>query len=372
MSAMQFLFWTSFGLAFYAYCGYVLYLWVRARIRTRPIVRAPIFPRVSIILAVRNEGTNLPGKLRSLSCLRYPKDRIQIVCCSDGSTDDTAENLRSQGDTIISVILEDQQGKAHALNEAVQRATGEILFFQDARQPVDPDALAQLVSCFADGSVGAASGELMLTASDGTPSRDGLGVYWRLEKALRKLESATGSVVGVTGAIYAIRRELYTPMPDGTILDDVFIPMHVARMGKRVVFEPSAIARDGVFNQRGKEFKRKVRTLTGNYQLLKLAPWMLTPANPLLFRLISHKLLRLVMPFILVVMLATSGLSEGLFYKCVFLVQIAFYALAALGTVFTGFRRFKPAAIAHTFVMLNIAAAVAFCNFVRGKSTVWV
>ena len=162
----------------------------------------------------------------------------------------------------------------------------------DARQIVDPDAVSELVSCFADPDVGAVSGELLLESA----SADALGIYWKIEKVVRKLESATGSVVGVTGAIYAIRRELYTEIPPGTILDDVFIPMNVARMGKRVVFQPSAIARDRLFNEKGKEFSRKVRTLTGNYQLLRLAPWLLSPSNPLLFRFISHKLLRLLVP----------------------------------------------------------------------------
>ena len=189
---------------------------------------------------------------------------------------------------------------------------------------------------------------------------------------MRKLESASGSVLGVTGAIYAIRRDLYTEIPKGTILDDVFVPMHVARMGKRVVFQPSAIARDKLFSKRGKEFSRKVRTLTGNYQLLRLAPWLLTPANPLLFRFISHKLLRLVSPLFLILMLVASGMSQGLFYQAVFWLQVFFYVLASVGILSPPARKFKPVAIAETFVMLNAAAALAFYNFVTGRNKVWL
>jgi hypothetical protein len=148
--------------------------------------------------------------------------------------------------------------------------------------------------------------------------------------------------------------------------------MNVARMGKRVVFQPSAIARDRLFGDKGKEFSRKVRTLTGNYQLLRLAPWLLSPANPLLFRFLSHKLLRLIVPFLLVLLLITSAMLTGPMYRTFFWSQILFYILAALGVLTPSARRFKPVAIANTFVMLNAAAALAFYNFVVGRNKVWV
>jgi len=147
--------------------------------------------------------------------------------------------------------------------------------------------------------------------------------------------------------------------------------MRVARMGKRVVFQPSAIARDRVFSEKGKEFSRKVRTLTGNYQLRRLAPWLLAPANPLLFRFISHKLLRLLVPILLVLMIAASSVAHGEFYRVIFWLQVIFYALAALGAIVPSARNFKPVAIANTFVMLNAAAALALYNFMMGRNRVW-
>jgi cellulose synthase/poly-beta-1,6-N-acetylglucosamine synthase-like glycosyltransferase len=369
---MKLVFWLCFALVAYAYFGYALWLWLHVRLHRRPILQGPILPDVSIIIAARNEEANLPAKLENLRLLDYPQDRLQIVIASDGSTDRTATILRQQASAIVPVILEQSNGKACALNEAVKHATGEVLIFQDARQLVEPDAVSELVSCFADPAVGAVSGELLLETSSGAPSPDALGVYWKIEKAVRKLESASGSVVGVTGAIYAIRRELYVEIPPGTILDDVFVPMYVARMGKRVVFQPSAIARDQLFAQKGKEFSRKVRTLTGNYQLLRLAPWLLSPANPLLFRFISHKLLRLLAPPLLLLLLVASGLCNGPFYRTVFWLQVLFYALAAFGALSPSARKFKPVAIANTFVMLNVAAALAFYNFAAGRSRVWV
>ena len=265
------------------------------------------------------------------------------------------------------MILERSQGKACALNEAVKKATGEILVFLDTRQAIDANAVSELVSCFADPSVGAVSGELLLDSN----AEEGLGIYWRIEKVVRKLESATGSVVGVTGAIYAIRRELFREIPPGTLLDDVYVPMQVARLGKRVIFEPLAIARDRIFAAKGKEFSRKVRTLTGNYQLLQLAPWLLTSGITLLLRFVCQKLLRLFGPLFLSAMLVSSAVCAGTFYRIVFWLQVAVYLLALIGSWQPSTRQFKPVAVANTFVMLNAAAAVAFYNFITGRDRVW-
>ena len=369
---MRWLFWLCFlGIA-YAYLGYALLLWVQSRLRTRSVAQAVLEPAVSVVIAARNEAANLEAKLESLSRLEYPKDKLEIVIVSDGSTDGTAQFLKDHSYELAGVILDRSHGKANALNQAVKRSTGEILVFLDARQSVDPQAIRNLVQCFADPEVGAVSGELLLEDSTGKGSSEGLGIYWRIEKLVRKLESASGSVVGVTGAIYALRRELYDEIPAGTILDDVYVPMQVALRRKRVIFEPTAIARDRLFGEKGKEFSRKVRTLTGNYQLLRLAPWLLTPANPLLFRFVSHKLMRLLVPLLLIVMFVASARVHTPFYRTVFCLQAAFYALAACGMLVPRAKKLPPVAIANTFVMLNAAAALAFYNFITGKKSVWV
>ena len=368
---MKLTFWVSLSLISYAYFGYAIWLWFCVRLRERPLLKRYSASSVSIIMAVRNEEANLPAKLENLRLLDYPPDRLQIVIASDGSTDRTADILREQPN-VVPVILATSNGKGQALNEAVKLAQGEILVFLDARQVVDEDAVSELVSCFEDPSIGAVSGELLLETPSGTPSEEGLGIYWKIEKAVRKLESASGSVVGVTGAIYAIRRELYTEIPRGTILDDVFIPMNVARMGKRIVFQPLAIARDRIFSKKGKEFSRKVRTLTGNYQLLRLAPWLLSSSNPLLFRFVSHKLLRLLVPLLLILVFVSSAMAGEPFYSVAFWLQMLFYGLAAFGALTPKAKRFKPVAIASTFVMLNAAAALAFYNFIAGRKELWV
>ena len=369
---MRLLFWICVLLVGYAYVGYAVVLAVEHRLRRQPVLRGRMEPRVSIIMAARNEAARLPAKLRNLAELDYPREQMEIIVASDASTDGTADLLRRQEPGVVPVILTEPGGKAVALNEAVLRATGEVLVFLDVRQRVSSSAVSELVSAFADPEVGAVSGELLLETATGEPSSEALGIYWKIEKTVRKLESATGSTVGVTGAIYAMRRELWTGIPPGTILDDVYVPMSVARQGRRVIFLPSAVARDRLFVETGKEFSRKVRTLTGNYQLLRLAPWLLGPSNPLLFRFISHKLCRLLVPLLLVLMLIASAAAPGALYTALFWLQVLVYLLALAGALSPGARRFKPVGIAETFVMLNIAAALAFYNFVTGRNRVWV
>ena len=293
---MKLIFWISFVLIVYTYIGYAVLLWLQSKLWPRPILQDSELRTVSIVIAAHNEEANLRAKLQNLRSSDYPEDKLEIVISSDGSTDKTNEILLASEPSIKIVLLDEAHGKAYALNEAVKRSTGQILVFQDSRQAVEPAAVERLVSCFGDPAIGAVSGELVLTPGSNS-SADGVGLYWKIEKTVRKLESATGSTVGVTGAIYAIRRELYTAIPEGTILDDVFIPMHVARIGKRVVFQPLAVAKDQIFSETGKEFARKIRTLTGNYQLVRTCPWLISFQNPLLFRFVSHKLLRLIVPF---------------------------------------------------------------------------
>ncbi len=355
------------AIVFYAYAGYWLLLRVFAK--RLPVTAEPLLPTVSIIMAARNEAKHLAAKLSNIAQLDYPPELLEIIVVSDGSTDDTATVLAAFPG-VHAVLLPASGGKALALNQGVQRAKGELLFMMDVRQTVDRDALRRLLPPFADTTVGAVSGELMLEQADGSAGGEALGIYWKIEKAVRRMENDSGSVVGVTGAIYLMRRTLYQPLPAGLLLDDVLVPMQVARQGFRVLFQPAAIARDRVFAEPGKEFRRKVRTLTGNLQIVQQAPWLLSRNNPLLFRFVSHKLLRLLVPFLLLVMLVTSGLSTSLFMRVMLVLQLVFFGLALVGTVAPQSRRWRAIAIPATFTMLNVAAATAFYKFITRKN-VW-
>ncbi len=371
---MRWVFWVSLLLVGYTYAGYPLWLYLRFRLRSRPIQPGPISPFVSIILAVHNEENVLPAKLRNLAGLNYPENYFEVCVVSDGSTDGTKRILEANKQKNVRVIISPQhEGKACALNRGIQRARGQIIAFTDARQMIEPDAIRHLVANFADPTVGCVSGELFLGKPDAGTPLDGVGLYWSMERKIRYWEGAAGSVVGATGALYAVRREFLVPLPTETILDDVYVPLHVARQGARVVFEPRARAWDHLVTSSKQEFHRKVRTLTGNYQLLQLAPWLLTRANPLRFEFVSHKLLRLIVPFALAGVLLSSAFLEGAVYELAVVLQLLFYGLGVLAT-------YRPklgiatrlADVALTFLVLNTAATVAFVNFVTGKKEVWV
>src|SRR5207245_2663365 len=271
----------------------------------------------------------------------------------------------------VGLVLE-TIGKAAGLNEAIEVALVEFIIFTDARQIIESKAVRLLAENFADPEVGCVSGELMLGEPDAGEAAKGLGLYWVIEKKIRERESACGSVVGATGALYAVRRRLLVPVPPETILDDVYLPMQVVRQGARVVFEPRARAWDAPNLGTGREFARKVRTLSGNYQLVQLAPWLLSRANPIRFEFVCHKFLRLVVPFALAFALCASTFLPGTIYRVALVAQVAFYGLSLLAMARLKGPLARAADVAFTFVVLNTAAVVAFVNFVTGRRAVWI
>lgn len=370
---MKVLFWSSLSLIFCAYVGYPIYLYFRAKLCPRPIQRGYILPRVTIVLAVHNEEKSLPAKLCNLAALDYPPNLLDVIVVSDGSSDQTNRILLEwQNPNCRVLILPEHCGKASALNYGMAEANGEIICFADARQTIASDGLNNLVANFADPSVGCVSGALILRGCRNAVSSEGVSLYWDLEKKMRNWEGLAGSTVGATGAFYAIRRDLLSPIPVGTILDDAYIPLQVVRQGKRVIFDPRSVAWDDFTPSLGQEFRRKVRTLTGNYQLLALAPWVITTSNPLRSQFICHKLLRLLVPIALIgILISASSVRHGI-YELAFVFQIIFYALAASATWRTkpGFLS-RLANISLAFIVLNTAAAVALVNFITSRKPTW-
>jgi len=392
---MKSVFWVAAALVGYSYLGYPVWLWLRSRWSPRPVRRGFVVssaaPSVSAVMVVRNEEAVIARKLENLLTLDYPQEQLEVVVVSDGSSDRTPTILAGyQGENRTDVRIEAPttgartrvrtlikpicQGKAAGLNDAIKLATGEVLLFTDARQQIEPGALRLLIENFADPDVGAASGELMLGDLISGETGKGMGLYWRIEKKIRELESASGSVAGATGAIYCARRSLLVaPLPEGTILDDVLLPMQIVRQGSRVIFDSRARAWDSADLGEGREFSRKVRTLSGNYQLLQLAPWLLSSQNAIRFEFVSHKLSRLVVPFALLAVLIASIFLPQPVYRAALVAQLAFYtlSLAALAGIKIG-PLSRIADPARTFVVLNSAAMVAFINFVTGRKAVWV
>lgn len=363
------IFWFSVVLLFYTYAGYPLMVWLLAALRPKAVARAADYPSVSIIIAVRNGDSWIAQKLTSCLCQDYPADLLEIVLVSDGCTDRTVEIAREIESPRIRIVeLPEAQGKPAAINEAVRQASGDILIFTDMRQRLERDAVRQLVENFSDPSVGAASGELMLDAANGDGFGEGVDLYWRYEKWLRINEARYGSSVGVTGALYALRRDCFDAIPRDTLLDDVLIPMNVVEKGSRVIFDSRAIAHDMPSSSKIRERQRKIRTIAGNYQLLRLKPSLLNPRrNPIWWQYVSHKILRLAVPVLLFLALVTNIalLNEGWIYGLTLAGQILLYALAFAGIGLPRIQSNRLVRIPATFVMLNWFAVLGFVHFAR-------
>lgn len=333
-----------------------------------------ITPFVSVVIAAHNEERNISKRLQNLLQQDYPRDMLEIIVSSDGSTDGTvklAAGFADQG--VIVTELTTSFGKAAALNHGLTMSKGEIIVFTDARQEFHSDAIKNLVANFADETVGCVSGELHFLEDPDSKIEAEMGAYWRYEKFIRRSESASGSVVGATGCIYAIRRELYQLLPAGTILDDVLTPMNIARQGKRVLFEAQAVAYDIISKNAAQEWRRKVRTLAGNWQLLNLAPWIMLPwENPLWWRYVSHKLLRLLVPFAMLVLFVVSLLLPGNFFRMIALMQLVFYVIALSGFLLPATRSSRLVNLSYFFMVMNAAAVAGFWKWLTGGcATAW-
>jgi cellulose synthase/poly-beta-1,6-N-acetylglucosamine synthase-like glycosyltransferase len=375
MSTPETLFWVSAVLLVYTYAGYPALVFAWATLRPRPSCGQQVEPTVSIVLIAYNEAERIDARLRNLLDLRYSAGRVEITLASDGSTDDTVDRARAYEEAGVKVVaFERRRGKAAVLNDVVPSVTGEIVVLADARQRFETGALCALMAPFADPRVGAVSGELVLTADpDATTVGEGVGFYWRYEKFIRLSESRADSTVGATGAIYAIRRELFEPIPDDTILDDVAIPLHVVRLGYRTVFEPGARAFDRPVRTAHEEFVRKVRTIAGNFQILSREPWLFNPSrNRLWFQTVSHKALRLTIPLLHAAMLGTNLLLTGILaYQIALVAQVLFYTCAVIGCLRRhDARKLMCLTLPYTLCLLLAATVIAFVRFVRGQHQV--
>jgi cellulose synthase/poly-beta-1,6-N-acetylglucosamine synthase-like glycosyltransferase len=368
------IFWGSIAAVVYTYVLYPALLVVVARLRPRQVRRGPIRPTVSLLIAAHNEARWIARKLESCLALDYPLDKLEIVVASDGSDDETADIARRYEPRGVAVwAFEHRRGKPSVLNAVVPKLHGQIVVLADARQVFEPGALVALVEQFADPDVGAVSGELVVTNAAGTAVADGVGFYWRYEKTIRYHESRCDSAVGATGAIYAIRRELFEPIPADTLLDDVLIPMTIVRRGYRVMFEPDAKALDEASTSPAQEFARKVRTIAGNFQLFLRHPWLLHPhRNRLWLQTVSHKALRLLGPmFLLAILVSNSVLYRESFYQVTLALQGLLYLAAGLGWAQGGGSRgHRWLSVPYAFCFLNVITVISFFRFVTGRQTV--
>ncbi len=360
------------ALVFYTFAGYPLAMAGWARARPRPAQRGERQPPVTVIVVACNEATRIRAKIESCLAQTYPGDALTVLVVSDGSTDGTPALVEGFGDPRVRLLaFAERRGKPACLNDAVRACDTELLVFTDARQLLGRDAVRFLVENFADVKVGAVSGELVFHREGQTDFAQGVDAYWHYEKFIRRREALVHSVPGVTGALYALRRECFRPIPDDTILDDVAIPMQAIRDGWRVVFEERALAFDHASQSAQQERVRKLRTLAGNVQLIIRMPWVLWPGrDPIALQFVSHKAMRLVAPWALLVMFMASGaLAErSIVAACLFIGQALFYALPLVGRFVPWVARQRPTRIASAFVHLNGYAALAVPMYLRQRN----
>ena len=371
---MKIVFWLSLLGILYVYVGYPVAAWMLARLCPRPWKTASINPSVSVVMAVYNGVALLPRKIQHLLELDYSNIK-EIVIVSDGSTDGTAELLaRQEQFSLKTIILKEQGGKAAAVNAGVAEATGDEILFVDIRPEIAPGAIQQLVANFADPKVGCVAGELILRQEghDATSEAVG-GLYWRYEQWIRKCEADFDSPVGVYGGFYAIRRELFVAQPAGLILDDMFQPLSIIRQGYRSVLDSGACVFDTWPKKIEGEFHRKVRTLAGNFQLFAIAPWTLSLQNRVLFQLVSHKAMRLIVPYLLVLLLVLALVLSAVspLYAAFAILQFLGWALAIAGLRFRIPVLHRIAAPASALLVLNAAAVVGFYKFLFTRGPLW-
>jgi cellulose synthase/poly-beta-1,6-N-acetylglucosamine synthase-like glycosyltransferase len=337
----------------------------------RRIPRDPVeLPAVSFIIPAYNEERHLPAKLKNLAELDYPKEVLEILFVSDGASDGTNGILAAaEGGNVRVIYLPIRGGKAIAVNEAVEQARHRLLVLSDAATLFAPDAIRKLVRHFADSQVGVVCGALQFQGS--VESRQTEGVYWRYEGMLRLMESRLGVTLTASGAIYAIRRKCFVPLPANTLVEDLLVPMNARKQGYRVLYDPEARATDFAPATVGGEFARRVRIATGSFRAL--SQLLRGPLGPLTgFAFFSHKLLRWILPLLLIGMLLASALlSEHVLYRAMFLAQGAFYVWGVAGYLF---RRqvggIRYALIPYYLLAMHLAFLVGLVRFLSRRGEV--
>lgn len=371
------LFWVGLVVFLYAYLGYPLLIELLSRLKPKePAVRSgsghPVEPApqpdINIILCVHNAAPLIEQRIANLFELDYPTEKLQLIIVSDGSTDATDSLVKALDNPRITLLsYSGNRGKAYALSRALQYVSAPYVLFADVRQRFAADVITQILPYLRSADVGAVTGNLVIGDGKASP-----GLYWQYEKRIRLAESRFKTIVGVTGAIYMAKTALLPrELPEGLILDDMYIPLGMIDKGYQAKFCPAAIAYDMPSASLREEFDRKVRTLVGNYQLFRALPWSLNPLqNPAFFQLASHKLLRLLVPYCLLLLLVTSAISASAVLNSAFAIQLICYALALYG-YFWRYQKKGQSTIALTFCLLNLAALKASWVSSRNPGTLW-
>jgi cellulose synthase/poly-beta-1,6-N-acetylglucosamine synthase-like glycosyltransferase len=370
------LFWTSLAAIVYAYIGYPLVLTVLSPFLSKPVQKRSLTPSVTLIVSAYNEEKAIEEKIRNSLALDYPREMLDIMVVSDGSSDRTDEIVRAWSPSGVRLLrVEGRVGKTACLNRAVPEARGEIVVFSDANSVYDRNALKEMVANFADPGVGCVTGHTKYLGGNGTVDQS-IGIYAQLEKLTKRRESAIGSCIGADGAIFAIRKELYRPLK-GTDINDFVIPLNVVRQGYRTVFEEGAWCVEETAKEPEREFSRQVRITNRTLRAIfkKKLGFLSSPEHTLFsFELLSHKVAKFLVPLFLTSALVSNLALTGAqgFYRLLILLQAGFYALAVLERGFVSALLEKVMSACRTFAVVNAAILNGWITYARGRDfTTW-
>jgi cellulose synthase/poly-beta-1,6-N-acetylglucosamine synthase-like glycosyltransferase len=372
---METLFWISATWVLYVYMGYPLLAWLLAALAGRPVHKADITPRVTVLTAAYNEAACIGRTVQNKLDQDYPAELLDVIVVSDESADGTDEIVSSLGPRAQLIRQSPRAGKTAALNLAVARAAGEILVFSDANSMYAPDTIRRLVSNFADPAVGYVTGKMVYVNEDGSLVGDGCSAYMKYENWLRASESRLAAVIGVDGGVDAVRRSVYRPMRADQQPDFV-LPLSVAGQGYRVVYEPDAQLHESALSEHDAEYRMRVRvTLRALWALWDMRRLMNPLRHGLLaFQIISHKLLRYLafMPLAAALLISWSLAAQNPLMLLAALLQTVAYALAAVGWTGRGRRHSTLIGFPYYFVLLNVACAQAVLKFIGGqRQAIW-
>ncbi len=373
MSFAEAVFWVGGLMIVFVYAGYPLMVWVVGRLAGKGVpAKRAIEPTVTVVVPVHNEEAIIADKLRNCVAVDYPRDKVQIVVASDGSTDGTDDVVRSYEPRGVRLIrLEKRGGKTRAINRSMEVATGEVVVFTDANAFLHGQAIREIVPNFADPQVGCVCGQRLYVDHRGNRVEEGEGLYWRYERFVKESESRLHSVMGADGAIFAIRRSLYKPL-EPVLIDDLVTSLRVLAEGYRVISEPRAFVLERTAASGSEEFGRKKRIVARAMTGLTHMRELLNPFRHPLFaiQLVSHKVLRWLVPVLLAAILAANvALLNRWPYVVSFAAQVLFYAMGLAGAVVgcPSGRFGRVLSVPYYFCMVNAAALVGLMKFLTGR-----
>lgn len=374
MPLPELIFWLTIGIVIYTYIGYPFLIFLLSLFINNKVNKKDIEPAVTFLITAYNEEKSIKQKLENTLSLDYPREKLEIIVASDGSTDRTDEIIKEFGDKGVTLHrVEGRVGKTETQNQTVKIAKGEVVIFSDATTKYKKDAIKKIVSNYADPSVGAVSGRYEYVNPSGAPVGLGTILFWKYENFIKSRQTRIKTVTGCCGCIYSVRRSLYEPLPRD-IISDLVEPLKILEKGYRIAFEPEAVAYEATEEKPEEEFSMRVRVITRGMNGLL---YVKSLSNPLRysfvsFQLISHKVLRWLIPFLLIILFVSNSLIlDDSLYRLIFLLQLSFYISASVAWVMGKYgKKVKFLFLPLYFCIVNLASLQAIFNIIKGRKTV--